>query len=81
MTGATRPELLARLRELMPHAIFLLPGVGAQGGGVDDLAAAFEPHPAAAWCPRRDRSWTRRMRARAAAEEMRRAAWRSLLTG
>jgi orotidine-5'-phosphate decarboxylase len=47
VTGATRPELLERLRELMPHAIFLLPGVGAQGGAVDDLAAAFRPHPAA----------------------------------
>ena len=47
VTGATRPELLARLRELMPRAIFLLPGVGAQGGRVEDLGAAFEPHPAA----------------------------------
>jgi orotidine-5'-phosphate decarboxylase len=27
----------------MPHAIFLMPGVGAQGGGVEDLAAAFAP--------------------------------------
>jgi orotidine-5'-phosphate decarboxylase len=47
VTGATRPEPLARLRELMPHAVFLLPGVGAQGGSVEDLAAAFRPHPAA----------------------------------
>ena len=39
--------LLGRLRELMPRAVFLLPGVGAQGGRVEDLAAAFEPHPAA----------------------------------
>jgi orotidine-5'-phosphate decarboxylase len=46
VTGATRPELLARLRELMPAAIFLLPGVGAQGGSVEDLAPAFAPHPA-----------------------------------
>ena len=46
VTGATRPELLARLRELMPAAIFLLPGVGAQGGTVEDLAPAFAPHPA-----------------------------------
>ena len=46
VTGATRPDLLARLRELMPAAVFLLPGVGAQGGGVDDLAPAFERHPA-----------------------------------
>jgi orotidine-5'-phosphate decarboxylase len=45
--GATRPELLARLRELMPRAIFLLPGVGAQGGSVEGLGAAFSPHPAA----------------------------------
>jgi orotidine-5'-phosphate decarboxylase len=47
VTGATEPGLLARLRALMPRAIFLLPGVGAQGGRVEDLAAAFEPHPAA----------------------------------
>jgi orotidine-5'-phosphate decarboxylase len=39
--GATRPEHLARARELLPHAIFLLPGVGAQGGRVEDLAPAF----------------------------------------
>jgi orotidine-5'-phosphate decarboxylase len=47
VTGATQPELLGRLRELMPRAVFLLPGVGAQGGRVEDLGAAFAPHPAA----------------------------------
>jgi orotidine-5'-phosphate decarboxylase len=47
VTGATQPALLGRLRELMPRSVFLLPGVGAQGGKVEDLAAAFEPHPAA----------------------------------
>ena len=31
----------------MPHAIFLLPGVGAQGGRVEDLAPAFAPGRAA----------------------------------
>jgi orotidine-5'-phosphate decarboxylase len=46
VTGATRPDMLARLRELMPRTIFLLPGVGAQGGSVDLLAPAFAPHPA-----------------------------------
>jgi orotidine-5'-phosphate decarboxylase len=46
VTGATRPDLLARLRELMPRAVFLLPGVGAQGGSVADLGAAFANHPA-----------------------------------
>jgi orotidine-5'-phosphate decarboxylase len=47
VVGATRPERLARMRELMPRAIFLLPGVGAQGGSGAALAPAFEPHPAA----------------------------------
>jgi orotidine-5'-phosphate decarboxylase len=41
VVGATVPEHLARARELMPRAVFLLPGVGAQGGRVEDLAPAF----------------------------------------
>lgn len=43
VVGATAPEHLERARELMPRAVFLLPGVGAQGGRVEDLAAAFVP--------------------------------------
>lgn len=43
VVGATVPEHLERARELMPSAVFLLPGVGAQGGRVEDLAAAFSP--------------------------------------
>jgi len=43
VTGATAPEHLARMRELMPHTPFLLPGVGAQGGDVRALAPAFAP--------------------------------------
>jgi orotidine-5'-phosphate decarboxylase len=43
VVGATAPEHLARARELMPNAVFLLPGVGAQGGRVEDLAPAFAP--------------------------------------
>jgi orotidine-5'-phosphate decarboxylase len=46
VVGATAPERLRALRALMPSAIFLLPGVGAQGGRVQDLAAAFAPGPA-----------------------------------
>jgi orotidine-5'-phosphate decarboxylase len=46
VTGATSPEHLGRLRELMPRAVFLLPGVGAQGGRAEDLGPAFEAHPA-----------------------------------
>jgi orotidine-5'-phosphate decarboxylase len=45
VTGATAPERLERLRAEMPSAPFLLPGVGAQGGRVQDLAAAFAPGP------------------------------------
>ncbi|HEY2216769.1 MAG TPA: orotidine-5'-phosphate decarboxylase [Solirubrobacteraceae bacterium] len=41
VVGATVPAHLARARELMPRAVFLLPGVGAQGGRVEDLAPAF----------------------------------------
>ncbi len=41
--GATQPGHIARARELMPAATFLLPGVGAQGGRVDELAPAFAP--------------------------------------
>lgn len=48
VVGATEPRHLQRLRELMPHAPLLLPGVGAQGGRVEDLAAAFAPGPAGA---------------------------------
>jgi len=47
VTGATRPEHLARMRELMPSTPFLLPGIGAQGGDVAALAPAFAPGRAA----------------------------------
>ena len=43
VVGATAPEHLARMRELMPHTPFLLPGIGAQGGRVEALAPAFAP--------------------------------------
>jgi orotidine-5'-phosphate decarboxylase len=46
VVGATAPHKLARLRGLMPHAVFLLPGVGAQGGRIDALGPAFTAGPA-----------------------------------
>ena len=46
VTGATVPEHLTRMRELMPRATFLLPGVGAQGGRIETLGPAFRPGPA-----------------------------------
>lgn len=46
VVGATAPERVGALRERMPRAPMLLPGVGAQGGTVEGLAAAFAPGPA-----------------------------------
>jgi orotidine-5'-phosphate decarboxylase len=45
VVGATAPGQLAALREQMPNAVLLLPGVGAQGGRVEELGAAFAPGP------------------------------------
>ena len=42
VVGATYPAQLARLRSLMPHSWFLVPGYGAQGGTAADTAAAFD---------------------------------------
>ena len=37
VVGATRPEMLARIRTFCPDNFFLVPGVGAQGGSVEDV--------------------------------------------
>ena len=42
VVGATYPEQLRSLREKLPHTFFLVPGYGAQGGGADDAALAFD---------------------------------------
>lgn len=42
VVGATYPEQLKRLRVLMPHTFFLVPGYGAQGGKASDLACGFD---------------------------------------
>lgn len=41
VVGATYPEQLAEMRQKMPHTFFLVPGYGAQGGGANDVAGAF----------------------------------------
>jgi orotidine-5'-phosphate decarboxylase len=46
VVGATEPRHLARLRELMPRTIFLIPGIGAQGGRLEDLGPALGASPA-----------------------------------
>jgi orotidine-5'-phosphate decarboxylase len=84
VVGATAPQHLARARELLPHAVFLLPGVGAQGGRVEDLAPAFAPGRAGGLVTA-SRSIVRAHQqhggmpaaaARAEAERLRDAAWR-----
>jgi len=42
VVGATKPDDAARLRQLMPQQIFLVPGFGAQGGNADDVRACFD---------------------------------------
>jgi len=74
VVGATAPEHIARLRELMPRAIFLIPGVGAQGGKPEDLGAAFEPGRAAALIAA-SRSISGADDPGQAAEDLRQAVW------
>ena len=51
VVGATEPEHISRLRSLMPRSVFLIPGVGAQGGDPALLGAAFAAGPASAIVP------------------------------
>jgi orotidine-5'-phosphate decarboxylase len=39
VVGATKADRLNEIRDLAPHAFFLVPGVGAQGG---DLKAVYD---------------------------------------
>ena len=83
VVAANSPELIQSLREAMPRAVFLLPGVGAQGGRVDRLGPAFAPGRAAAILTA-SRSIVdaaieagEASAARVAAERLREAAWRT----
>jgi orotidine-5'-phosphate decarboxylase len=42
VVGATYPEQARRLRVLMPHTIFLLPGYGTQGATAADVVGCFD---------------------------------------
>jgi orotidine-5'-phosphate decarboxylase len=46
--GATSPRAVGEARRAMPQAVFLLPGVGAQGATPADVARAFTSGPASA---------------------------------
>lgn len=43
VVGATNPQQLITLREMLPHTLFLVPGYGAQGASATDVAKAFKP--------------------------------------
>jgi orotidine-5'-phosphate decarboxylase len=83
VVGATEPGHLTRARELMPGATFLLPGVGAQGGRVESLSAAFAPGRAGGLVTAsrsiasayQARGGEPSVAARAEAERLREAAW------
>ena len=42
VVGATHPAEAARLREVLPHTFFLIPGYGAQGGKAEMLKSCFK---------------------------------------
>ncbi len=42
VVGATYPDQLTELRKALPHTFFLVPGYGAQGGGAEGVAGAFD---------------------------------------
>jgi orotidine-5'-phosphate decarboxylase len=48
VVGATHPRAVGEARKLLPRAILLLPGVGAQGATPADVARAFTSGPASA---------------------------------
>jgi orotidine-5'-phosphate decarboxylase len=48
VVGATFPQEVAEVRRLLPRSVLLLPGVGAQGGRLEDLGEAFAVGPAGA---------------------------------
>src|SRR5919201_415148 len=48
VVGATHPRAVREARRLLPQAVLLLPGVGAQGATPADLARAFTSGPASA---------------------------------
>ncbi len=39
VVGATYPKVAADLRKIAPHALFLMPGIGAQAGSMDAIKA------------------------------------------
>jgi orotidine-5'-phosphate decarboxylase len=74
VVGATEPEHIGRLRALMPRSIFLLPGIGAQGGSPELLGPAFAAGRASAIVTA-SRSIASAQDPAVAAESLRAAVW------
>jgi orotidine-5'-phosphate decarboxylase len=75
VVGATAPQHLGRLRELMPDSVFLIPGIGVQGGKPQDLGPAIAPDRPASVLVAAARSIAGADDPAAAAEELREAVW------
>jgi orotidine-5'-phosphate decarboxylase len=75
VVGATAPQHLGRLRELMPDSVFLIPGIGAQGGRPEDLGPALATGRPASVLVAAARSIAGADDPGAAAEELRSAVW------
>jgi orotidine-5'-phosphate decarboxylase len=75
VVGATAPQHLGRLRELMPDSIFLIPGIGAQGGKPEDLGPALAPEKPASVLVAASRSIAGADDPAKAAEDLRHAVW------
>ncbi|QNF33704.1 orotidine-5'-phosphate decarboxylase [Adhaeribacter swui] len=45
VVGATRPDFIQRVRDIVPHHFLLVPGVGAQGGSLAEISRlGMNPH-------------------------------------
>jgi orotidine-5'-phosphate decarboxylase len=75
VVGATAPQHMGRLRELMPDSVFLIPGIGVQGGKPEDLRPALAPGRPASILVAASRSIARSDDPAGAAEELRDAVW------
>ena len=75
VVGATAPEHLGRMRELMPDSVFLIPGIGAQGGRPEQMGPALAPGRPASILVAAARSIAGAEDPAAAAEDLRAALW------
>jgi orotidine-5'-phosphate decarboxylase len=75
VVGATAPQHLGRLRQLMPDSVFLVPGIGPQGGRPQDLGPALVPERPASVLVAAARGIAGADDPAAAAEGLREAVW------